>query len=82
MDTRTREIVAIGAAVTANCVACLRFHLDKAWQAGASADEVEAAVDVGRMVRRGAASIWDKEAKVLLAAGTGDLAAAQAPSGR
>lgn len=67
MDTRVEELVAIGAAVTANCVPCLRHHLEKARQAGVEDAEVRSAVRVGRMVRKGAAGAWDKEAAALLA---------------
>ena len=66
MDTQTEELVAIGAAVTANCVPCLRFHLEKARKAGIQESEIHDAVRVGRMVRKGSASQWDKEATALL----------------
>ena len=66
MDTRMEELIAIGAAVTANCVPCLRHHLGKAREVGAEEPEIRAAVRVGRSVRKGAAGAWDKEAAALL----------------
>jgi AhpD family alkylhydroperoxidase len=66
MDAKTTELIAIGAAVTANCVPCLRYHLEKAREAGVEDDQVREAVRIGRMVRRGAASTWDKESRALL----------------
>lgn len=66
MDARSKELIAIGASVTANCVPCLRFHVNKAREAGVAETEIQEAVRVGRMVRRGAASQWDKEASTLL----------------
>jgi len=66
MDTRTKELIAIGASVTANCVPCLQFHLEKARQASVEEVEIRAAVNVGRMVRKGAAAKWDEAAKTLL----------------
>jgi len=66
MDTKMKELIAIGASVTANCVPCLKFHFAKAQEAGASEDEVREAVRVGRMVRKGAAGKWDEEAKSVL----------------
>ena len=66
MDTKMKELIAIGASVTANCVPCLKFHFAKAQEAGASGDEVREAVQVGRMVRKGAAGKWDEEAKRIL----------------
>jgi len=71
METKTKELIAIGASVTANCVPCLRFHLQQAQKAGATPDEIQKAVGVGRMVRKGAAGKWDEEADTLLGSGTG-----------
>ena len=61
MDTKTQELIAIGAAVTANCVPCFKFHFAKAHEEDASDDEIREAVRVGRMVRKGAAKTWDDE---------------------
>jgi AhpD family alkylhydroperoxidase len=66
MDTRTKELIAIGASVTANCVPCLRFHVEKARKVGAEEAEIREAVDVGRMVRKGAATQWEAEAEAIL----------------
>jgi AhpD family alkylhydroperoxidase len=66
METKIKELIAIGASVTANCVPCLRFHLQQARKAGATPDEIQKAVGVGRMVRKGAAGKWDEEANALL----------------
>lgn len=73
MDAQIEELVAIGAAVTANCVPCLRHHLEKARQAGAEEPEIRSAVRVGRLIRKGAAGAWDREAAELL--GPADAAA-------
>ena len=66
MDSRTEELIAIGASVTANCVPCLKFHISKAREVGASDSDLAEAVRVGRLVRKGAAGKWDEEAGVLL----------------
>lgn len=34
MDTQMKELIAIGASVTANCVPCLRYHLKKVRETG------------------------------------------------
>jgi AhpD family alkylhydroperoxidase len=65
MDRRTGELIAIGAAVTANCVARLRFHLRRAREEGADTAEIQAAIRVGQMVRKGAADTWDEVATTL-----------------
>lgn len=66
MDNQMKELIAIGASVTANCMPCLRYHLNEAKKAGAHDDHIQMAVEVGRMVRKGAGEKWDEEADVLL----------------
>jgi len=66
MDARTKELIAVGASVTANCVPCLKYHFTQAREAGATIDEISQAVLIGQMVRRGAARKWDGEADTLL----------------
>lgn len=62
MTTREKELIAIGAAVTGNCVPCLKFHVEKAEAAGASNEDIAEAISVGRTVRTGSARTWDEEA--------------------
>jgi AhpD family alkylhydroperoxidase len=69
MNTQTKELIAIGASVTGNCVPCLRFHLKKARETGVDEAKIQTAVKIGRMVRNGAASKWDEEAETLLGSG-------------
>lgn len=66
MDSKMKELIAIGASVTANCVPCLEFHVSKARENGASDCDISEAVRVGRIVRKGAGGKWDEEADVLL----------------
>lgn len=65
LDTRIKELVAIGASVTTNCQPCLQYHLDKALENGADESEITEALEVGKMVRKGAASKMDKFASGL-----------------
>ena len=60
MDNKTKELIAIGASITANCHPCIKYHLSKAQELGLSAQEIAQAVAVGKMVRKGAASEMDK----------------------
>ncbi len=46
-----QELVAIGAAVAANCEACFRFHYDKARKLGVSKDDMARAVAMAAMVK-------------------------------
>ncbi len=59
LNEKVRELVAVGASITANCQPCLRFHVDKAIQSGADPEEVAAAIEVGKRVRKGASAKMD-----------------------
>jgi AhpD family alkylhydroperoxidase len=66
LDERTKELVAVGASITANCGPCLEYHTRKAREAGADGAEIAQAADVGRLVRKGAAGKLDAlSAKIL-----------------
>lgn len=65
-DSRTTELIALGASVAANCQSCVEYHFGKATDYGVPREEIAAAIDVGRMVRRGAAGKIDKIAAGLL----------------
>ena len=71
MDEKTKKLVAIGASVTAHCAPCLEHHLAEAREAGLSDCDIKEAIKVGRTVRRGAASAWDKTANTLISNPTG-----------
>ena len=60
LDTQVRELIAIGASITANCQPCLQYHVGKAKESGADDRVINDAIEIGRMVRRGAASKMDK----------------------
>ncbi len=62
MDSRVKELIAIGASVTANCQPCLEYHVTKARENGAKEEEIEEAIAVGKIVRKGAAGKMDKYA--------------------
>lgn len=60
MDNRLKELIAIGASITANCQPCLEDHVKKAKENGAGKEEIVEAIETGILVRRGAASKMDK----------------------
>ncbi len=59
MDEKIRELIAVGASITANCQPCLKYHTDKALESGAGPEEVAEAVEMGKRVRKGAAAKMD-----------------------
>ena len=65
LDDRIRELIAVGASITANCQPCLQYHVTKALESGADGQEITEAVEVGKLVRKGAASKMDKFASSL-----------------
>lgn len=71
MDEKIKEMIAIGASVTANCIPCIQYHFAKARDVGVTDAEIKTAVQVGKMVRKGAANKWDEEISVLLSASSG-----------
>ncbi len=60
LDERTKELVAIGAAITANCQPCLEYHTAKARELGICDEDILEAVKVSQQVRRGAQAKMDR----------------------
>jgi AhpD family alkylhydroperoxidase len=60
LDEKTKELIAVGATITANCQSCLEYHAGKARELGVTAAELQAAVAVGREVRTGAGAKMDR----------------------
>ncbi|HEX9080332.1 MAG TPA: carboxymuconolactone decarboxylase family protein [Desulfuromonadaceae bacterium] len=56
LNAKIRELIAIGASITANCQPCLASHAEKALGFGACPEEVAAAIEIGNRVRKGAAA--------------------------
>lgn len=67
MDVRTKELIAIGASVTANCQPCIKYHVSKARENGASEQEIEEAIAMAKKVRKGAMSMMDELIPTVLA---------------
>jgi AhpD family alkylhydroperoxidase len=82
-DARLTELIALGAATGANCAACLEHHVAKAGEIGLPAEEIEAALDVGRRVRAGAADAFDRvAARLSVSASAATLSAPTARAAR
>jgi len=65
LDNRTKELIAIGASISANCQPCLEYHTGKAIENGSDEEEISEAIEIGKLVRRGAAAKMDKFAENL-----------------
>ena len=66
MDIRIKELIAIGASVTANCQSCFKYHVDKAKESGADEQEITEAIAVAKMVRKGADSQMEQLVSTVL----------------
>jgi len=76
-DENTKELIAIGASITANCHPCLDYHVAKARELGIGNDEISQAIEVGKQVRRGAFAKTDR----LAAEHVGGQTAPTSPAG-
>ena len=60
LDANIKELIAVGASVSANCHPCVKYHIAKAREMKIAEAEIQQAIDVGQMVRKGAAGQMDK----------------------
>lgn len=77
IDNRIKELVAVGASITANCQPCLQYHTDKALEFGADAGEIAEAIEMGKRVRKGAAVKMDEYSSSFKSAGTAPSASSR-----
>lgn len=52
LNSRERELVAIGAAIGSNCVPCIEYHVPQARQAGLTDAEILAAIQLADRVKQ------------------------------
>jgi AhpD family alkylhydroperoxidase len=62
IDKKTRELIALGVAVTLRCDGCINAHTDSAIMAGATKEEIIEALGVAIMVNAGAAMVYSARA--------------------
>jgi AhpD family alkylhydroperoxidase len=58
LGAKTRELIALGVAVTRQCDGCIVVHTEAAMKAGASREEIAEALGVAISVNAGAALIY------------------------
>jgi AhpD family alkylhydroperoxidase len=66
LESRDKELAAIGASIGANCRPCIEHHLAAGGAAGLSPDELAAAVEVAEDVRRQAVELLSARVAELL----------------
>ena len=65
MEDKTKMLIAVGAAFTANCQPCLKTAITEAQKIGLGEKEILEAIAIGRIVRKGAIGKMDKLATTL-----------------
>ena len=66
LDTKTKELIALGIAVAVRCDGCIAFHVHDAIAAGATKDEILEAVGVAVLMGGGPALMYGVEALAAL----------------
>lgn len=51
LDNKTRELVAIGAAIGGDCIPCLIWHCNKSIEFGATINELRDAIEMAKKVK-------------------------------
>ena len=60
MESQVKRLIAVGASVTANCLPCLQYLVGKALEDGVDQQEISEAIEIGKTVRKGAATKMDR----------------------
>jgi len=60
LDEKIKELIAVGASISANCHPCIKYHAAKAREMTIDEAEIKQAIEVGKVVRKGAADQMDK----------------------
>lgn len=65
MEDKLKLLIAVGAAVAANCQPCLKTAVSQAGVSGLGKKEIMEAIQIGRLIRRGANGKMDQFASTL-----------------
>lgn len=52
LDKKSRELIALGAAIGGNCIPCLRWHFKQCLKLAVSIDEIKEAADIAFEVKQ------------------------------
>lgn len=65
IDKKTEELIALGVSFGLNCRFCMEYHRKIAFEAGATSEEMNAAIQVAENVKNGASGKTREHAKKL-----------------
>lgn len=61
MDMKLRELISLGASVSAHCFPCFEYHLEQARRLGINEEDIKESIRSGFMVMNGAGDkMWEK----------------------
>lgn len=63
LDVKTKELIAIGTAITARCRYCIGIHVEKAYKSGATTEEIMEAATVAVLMGGGPAFTYIADLK-------------------
>lgn len=66
LDFKSKELVALGAAIGANCIPCLEWHFGKCLELGLSKEELRVAIAMANKVKSVPADKITETAEALL----------------
>lgn len=66
LTTKTKELIALGIAITVRCDGCIAFHVKDALKAGANSEEIMETIGVAVMMGGGPAVVYGCEAMAAL----------------
>jgi AhpD family alkylhydroperoxidase len=73
MDRKTKELIAIGAAVAAHCQPCLAYHVAEARKLKIPARQIREAMAVGHQMEKGALLMMRKFEEIVFDSPVGDV---------
>lgn len=62
LESKTKELIALGIAITVRCDGCIAFHVHDAMSGGASAEEIAETVSVAILMGGGPSVVYGIEA--------------------
>ena len=62
LDSKTKELIALGIAISVRCDGCISYHIHDAMKAGAKADEIAETVGVAVLMGGGPSVVYGIEA--------------------
>ncbi len=62
LTSKTKELVALGIAITVRCDGCIAFHIHDALQAGAKHDEIVETINVAILMGGGPSVVYGSQA--------------------